>query len=279
MASVIIPAHNEEASISKCLKPLIEYRSNSNDLQIIVVSNNCTDNTVSIVKQFEPQLICLETKIASKTNAINLGEKSAIRYPRIYLDADIILNTNSINALINLFKDEKCLAGSVEAKMDLSNSSWFVKAFYDIWLSLPYCKAGMIGSGVYAISEKGRARFSLFPDIIADDGYIRCLFKENERRVTKGSFALVTAPHDLFSLIKIKTRARLGRYQLKDKFPTLLTNETKDYQSAFKGMLLNLKLWPKLFLYLAVNIISRLRAKYQYLTKQTKWERDDSSRK
>ncbi|MCK5830863.1 MAG: glycosyltransferase [Methylococcales bacterium] len=278
MTSIIIPAHNEEFYISKCLEPLLEYTSKYHELQIIVICNNCIDNTVSIVKSFEPIVICIDTDIASKTNAINEGEKIANSYPRIYLDADIILNINSIEAIIKLFSNKNCLAGSVEAKMDFSNSSFFVKAFYDIWLSLPYCKAGMIGSGIYALSEKGRSRFGEFPDIIADDGYVRCLFNENERMITKGNFSLVTAPYDLFSLIKIKTRSRLGRYQLKDKFPNLLVNETKDYQGVVKRHLFNFTLWPKLIIYLGVNTVSRLRAKYQYLTKQTKWERDDSNR-
>lgn len=278
MPSIIIPAHNEESCIAKCLKSLLEYNSKFNSLQIIIVCNNCTDGTASIVKSFTPEVACIETDIASKVNAINEGEKIATSYPRIYLDADIILNINSIEAIINLFSNKNCLAGSVEAKMDLSNSSWFVKAFYDIWLALPYCKAGMIGSGVYALSEKGRSRFGEFPNIIADDGYVRCLFKDDERMVTKGYFALVNAPRDLLSLIKIKTRSRLGRYQLKDKFPNLLANETKDYQGTFKELIFNFQLWPKLTVYLGVNMISRLRAKYQYLTKQTTWERDESSR-
>ena len=41
---------------------------------------------------------------------------------------------------------------------------------------LPYVREGMIGVGVYALSEKGPERFAEFPDVIADDGYVRMLF-------------------------------------------------------------------------------------------------------
>jgi len=82
----------------------------------------------------------------------------------------------------------------------------------------------------------------------------------------------------LLSLIKIKTRSRLGRYQLKDKFSELLSNEAKDFQGAFKSLCFDVTLWPKLLVYVGVNLISRIRARYQYITKQTKWERDESSR-
>lgn len=278
MASVIIPAHNEEFSILRCLEPLLEYNSLHGSLQIIVACNNCTDKTVSIVESCGSEVICLETEIASKANAINLAETVANSYPRVYLDADVFMNINSIEAIINLFNDDSCLAGSVEAKMDLSNSSLAVRYFYDIWLSLPYCKAGMIGSGVYALSEEARSRFDKFPDIIADDGYVRAMFKESERHVTRGNYSTVTAPKNLMSVIKIKTRTRLGRYQLRDKFPNLLRNEVKDFKGAFYELIFDFKLWPKLFVYLSVNMISRLRAKYQYATKQMAWERDESSR-
>lgn len=276
MISIIIPAHNEEASITRCLTQLVN-RSTYDDFNIIVVCNGCTDNSAALVKEIDSKIICLETTVASKTNAINLGDKKAIHYPRIYLDADISLTPDAAMAMRSTLQ-ESWLATSLEPKIDVSNSSWAVKAFYNIWLRLPYCKAGMIGSGVYALSEAGRARFDQFPDVIADDGYIRCLFKENERTVTKGHYANVTAPKDLWSLIKIKTRSRLGRYQLREKFPELLANEEKNYSAAFGNLLLDFRLWPELSVYFFINFVSRLRARYQYLIRPIRWERDDSSR-
>ena len=275
--SIIIPAHNEETVIIKCLKSLMRQNSDYN-LQIIVVCNGCQDNTYSIVKAFSPNIICLKTERASKTNALNLGDNVAKYYPRIYLDADIILSVNAIKEINSTFVNESCLATSIIPKMDMSLSSWFVRAFYDVWLNLSYCKAGMIGSGLYALSREGRERFQSFPSIIADDGYIRCLFKENERFLTLNCYATVTAPKNLMNLIKIKTRSRLGRYELQEKFPELLTNELKDYKTMSLKFLLNFTLWPKTIIYLFINVITRIRAKYQHMRKMTSWERDESSR-
>jgi len=276
VVTIIIPAHNESYGIVGCLEPFIDL-INENYLNVIVVCNGCSDNTASIVRSLCSDVICIETDVPSKTKALNLGDNAAKYYPRIYLDADVVLTRDAIFAMCSTL-ESGALATSVEPQMDLSSSSWCVKAFYDVWLSLPYCKAGMIGSGVYALSEEGRGRFNQFPDIIADDGYVRALFTENERPVTKGHYAIVTAPKNLLSLIKIKTRSRLGRYQLKDKFPELLANEAKDFQGAFKSLCFDVKLWPKLLVYVGVNLISRIRARHQYITKQTKWERDESSR-
>jgi glycosyltransferase involved in cell wall biosynthesis len=277
--SIIIPAFNEEIAISStltALKPLF----NQPDAQIIVVCNGCTDKTAQVVKKMSSAILCLETSIGSKAYALNLGDEAAQFFPRVYLDADIVLSVEAVNAMIEKLEDERIFATSVAPKMVLHHSSWAVRAFYEVWLDLPYCKAGMIGSGVYALSAAGRARFERFPSLIADDGFIRCLFTEEERPLTSSVYAIVKAPRDLISLIKIQTRSRLGGYELREKFPHLIKNERKDYGDAVKSLFLNYKLWLKAATYIAINLISRWRAGRQYAAKQTtQWERDESSRK
>jgi len=276
--SIIIPAFNEEVSISATLAPLVSLLA-EDEAEIIVVCNACTDKTAEVVKKISSEIICIETEIGSKSHALNLGDAAARFFPRIYLDADIALSTDAVNGMVESLKNPLVFATSVEAKMNLSSCSWCVRAFYDVWLRLPYCKAGMIGSGVYALSKAGRGRFEKFPAIIADDGYVRCLFTEQERPLTTRGYATVKAPKDLFSLIKTQTRSRLGRYELKEKFPQLLSNETKDYSQAMKSLGSNYRLWFKIAAYITVNLISRIRANHQYANKQTtRWERDDSSR-
>lgn len=276
MTTIIIPAHNEQKQIKNCLTPFIDFVGLDN-LEIIVVCNGCTDSTAKIVQSLSDKFICLETPIPSKTKALNLGDEYAHSFPRIYLDADIVISLEAVYSMCAALSADN-QATSLEPKMSLSKSSWCVKAFYDIWLALPYCKMGMIGSGVYTLSKEGRVKFDKFPDIIADDGYVRCLFKDNERLTTKGHFSIITAPRDIYSLIKIKTRSRLGRYELKDKFPELLSNEAKDFKGAMRDLAFDYSRWHKLIVYLMINVISRIRAKWQYRTKQIVWERDGSNK-
>lgn len=54
------------------------------------------------------------------------------------------------------------MAGRGADLVNLDGASWAVRAYYDIWLSLPYCRSGMIRAGVYALSAAGRARFGDF---------------------------------------------------------------------------------------------------------------------
>lgn len=279
MISVIIPAHNEENVIGETLKEIFPGVI-SGELNVIVVCNGCTDNTVKVVSSFGSLIKIIETPFPSKSNALNLGDEVAKCFPRIYQDADVVLTLSAIRELASALEDGKYFAAAPKMKMDLRNASLLVRSYYEIWQSLPYVKEGMIGTGVYALSEAGRRRFDRFPQIIADDGYIRALFKSHERILVDSCYSLVRAPATLEGLLKIKTRSRLGGYELREKFPELLDNEEKNYRKAIWDLLWELSFWPKVFVYLYVNLKARyLSKRYSRSNSFSGWERDETSRK
>jgi len=277
MISVVIPAYNEADVIVHCLQQLVQP-CNALELEIVVVCNGCSDKTAEVVRSFA-QVKCIETEVASKPHALNLGDKAASYFPRFYLDADIGLSLDDISKVVEAMAKNKVLAAAPRVQMDLSGSSWAVKSYYDIWCSLPYCREGMIGAGVYVLSEEGRKRFDDFPDVLSDDTFIRDLFTEDERLGVKDAVSIITAPAGLGGLIKIKTRGRLGLYELKSRFPELMKNEGKDYGLALKELLGKVSMWPKVLVYLCINVITRVRATQQSKVMGfTHWERDETSR-
>lgn len=279
VASIIIPAHNEEHVIAESLAPLLSG-VDSQCLEVIVVCNGCNDKTAEIVRKASKKIICLETAVPSKTNALNMGDRVASGYPRFYLDADVLLPLRSIVEISNSLIENKWLAASPVMKMSYRGASWIVRSYYEVWQKLPYVKEGMIGTGVYALSREGRSRFGQFPDILADDGYIRALFNENERVSVRESCSIVRAPLTLKGLLSIKTRSRLGGYELAQKFPELMGNEKKEYKSALCKLFPHISLWPKMIVYLYVNLLARFLAKRRFETYgYSGWQRDDSSRK
>ena len=279
MISIIIPAHNEEKVIAAALNPLIAA-SRRGIVEIIVVCNGCTDKTADVVASFGKAVKCIETPIPSKTNALNLGDSEANCFPRIYQDADVVLSFETIRKIVQILQSGRFLAAAPVMRMDFRNASWLVRSYYEVWQQLPYIQEGMIGTGVYALSEEGRKRFNTFPQIVSDDGYIRALFKTHERTTVNSCYSLITAPANLMNLLKIKTRSRLGVYELKKKFPELQGNEEKKYGNALYRLLREIRLWPKIPVYLFINLIARYKAKkYVYSHNPIVWERDESSRK
>lgn len=277
MSAIIIPAYNEATIIARAINSLLSQMKDDDEL--IVVANGCSDNTAEIARAFEPRVKVIDTPIGSKIHALNLGDDVAITYPRIYFDADVEMAAGSLDAIKTALTNGKLLAASPVPQVDFSRSSWFVKAYYDIWHSMPFCKSGLIGGCVYAISEEGRKRFDKFPDIIADDGYARALFKECERGVAEGAVSKLKAPINAEFLMKIKTRSRMGQMQLAQLYPELVKNEDKQRSSGVLGALKNPLKWPHVMVYLYVTVMSRILAKKK-LAKLAdyKWEKDTSSR-
>lgn len=279
--SIIIPAHNEEQVILRCLKHLSNGIDN-NKVEIIVVCNGCTDNTAKNVKDNFSDIIVIETDIASKTNALNLGDEIARGFPRFYVDADILIDGASIMKMADLMDKSGILAASPKLNIVLNERPWSIKAFYNIWAKLPYVQNEAIGSGVYALSQQGRGRFQFFPSLIGDDAYVRCLFLPNERKVMEDVNFTIFPPNNILDLIKIKSRVKAGNHQLKNIYPELF-KENLNSTSTGKALSLLCKefyLWPSIFVYIIVSMLSLVFGSYKfYFQKKIYWNKDSSSRK
>jgi hypothetical protein len=224
----------------------------------------------------------LETGQASKTEALNLGDRTVSGFPRFYVDADVVLDLDGLRRIAARLVSGDGLAASPSMDMDLGRSTWPVRAYYRVWTSLPYVREGMIGVGVYALSEAGRRRFEEFPDVIADDGFVRMLFTADERLRVDGARVRVMAPRRMDDLLRIKTRSRLGGYELMTRFPELAIRErrSKSYGGAMRLIVLRPWLWPHAIVYAAVQLTTRRRAR-SHLADRTSyvWEKDLSTRR
>jgi glycosyltransferase involved in cell wall biosynthesis len=277
MISIIIPAFNERAVIERTLKAMLEG-ADPGELDIIVVCNGCKDDTANIARTFGPPVRVLVTEIGSKTYALNLGDKTALGFPRIYADADILLPIDSIREIANQLAHSGALAVSPTAKVNLSGCSWAVRACYEIRSLLPSSKEGIGGSGVYALSEVGRARFKEFPNLTADDGFVRIQFKPHERRSLTSVKSTVFAPRTLRDLIITKTRAQFGSFELAKLFPDQWKNKGESNDKALLALFGLPWLWHKLLVYSFVALVAKSRARKRLLAGTFEWQRDETSR-
>ena len=73
---------------------------------------------------------------------------------------------------------------------------------------------GIIGAGVYAMSEQGRQRFGEWPEVVGDDQYVYRLFTPDERACLREHHTLVEPAADLRAVIQRGVRVRQGNDQL-----------------------------------------------------------------
>jgi glycosyltransferase involved in cell wall biosynthesis len=264
IASVIIPAHNEAGVIGRCLRLLLAD-TQPDEIEVIVVPNGCTDETAEMASQY-PEVTVLPIETASKIAALNTGDQAATTFPRIYLDADIQLTTEALRATVDALASN--LAAAPSARFDTSRSSLPVRAFYRCWQRTSFLTNNPIGNGIYGLSEEGRSRFEAFPNVTADDLFVMQLFETGERCVLPEHAFIISAPRNLRSLIKVRTRVYSGNQQLgaatsRTSLTTLVRRSTGIGPTV------------DLVAYLVVNSIAKVRSR---ISRKTSWQRDDSSR-
>ena len=278
MFSVIIPAHNEEAVIAKSLKALTSSMQ-PNEMQIIVACNACKDKTAEIARQFSGVTV-LETDIPGKPNALNMADREATCFPRIYLDADILMSTDTARELSRVLSRGDIHAAAPGLKVNLGGRSWLLKAYYAIWTRLPYCTQGMVGSGVYALSEAGRSRFDDFPELLAEDDFIRLLFSPTERMTLPNHNFVISSPTSFSALLNLRRRWERSNRQIDNNFVGMRENDKRDYFPFIKELLCKPVLWPALIVYVYAIMSSRLVAAMQlrFANNPWEWSRDDTAR-
>lgn len=277
MISVIIPAHNESSVIARTLRAMTDGAA-AGELDVIVVCNGCTDDTASVARRFNPSVRVIETDIASKTHALNLGDEAAKFFPRVYADADILITVKTIRTLALRLERPGLLVVAPTPELCLVGCSWPVRACYQVRSLLPSAHEGVGGSGVYVLSKAGRRRFREFPAVTADDGYVRIQFQLQERETLRSVRSTVFPPRTIKDLIATKTRAHYGSFQLASLFPKLWENRGESNKDSLIRLFRDPRLWCKLAVYCLVTTIAKHRAKYRLRNAIIGWERDDTSR-
>jgi glycosyltransferase involved in cell wall biosynthesis len=277
MTAIILPAHNESNVIQRSLRAML--RGCSTTAEVIVVCNGCVDATADTARSAHVGVLVIETPIGSKPHALNLGDRAAVSFPRVYADADVILPAESLARIVEHLQTGRSLAAAPQVRWDLEGASSAVRAFYNIDGRLPSSREGIGGSGVYALSEEGRKRFGEFPNITADDAFVRRHFAPHERAVVEGAYSVVTPPKRLKGVVAIKTRSHFGNYEIDALYPHLRGNRGASNRRVLLRLMLQPARWPALAVYGYVKVVAKIRAYWRWRMKRNvAWERDETSR-
>lgn len=278
IGSVIIPAHNEEASIGRCLAALLG-NAKPGEFEVIVICNGCQDDTAGVARTFGTIVRVIEIEIGSKVLAINLGNKAARFYPRLYLDADLEISTEAARKLLNSANDQSCLAAIGTMDTDISEVPWLLRQYYAVWKRNGYLKNGKFG-GAYALSRAGAECIGVLPPVINDDEYVRRRIPSAGVRVLPDCSFRAQMPRTIRDLIAVRTRIHRGNRQLRDlarSNDALLLNHStnQSLRSLITTASRRPDLWVGVATYLTVNMIAKVKARRS----MTGWGRDESTRR
>lgn len=277
MISIVIPAHNEAAVIARSLG-MLTADADHGDVEIIVVCNGCSDNTAEIARRFAPTVRVIETDVASKIRALNMGDAAATSFPRMYIDADVVISMSSVRALAKRLAIGDVHAIAPTPNIDVRGCSSLVRAYYAVRALLPSARQGIGGSGVYGLSAAGRSRFAAFPDVIADDAFVRLQFTPAERVTEPSITSRVYAPRTVRGLLAVRSRVYFGIAELASRFPNLSTKDGPSNNGTLIGLSRRPTMWPALTVYVLINMVARYLGTSRRRRKVVKWNHDQTSR-
>ncbi|MGI5950237.1 MAG: glycosyltransferase [Brooklawnia sp.] len=278
MTSIVIAAHNEAAVISRTLDALLTPPAPLGQ-EIIVVANGCTDDTVAIARGRGVQVI--DRAEPGKAAALNAGDAIATTFPRIYLDADIVLPPGGVEALVGALEATGALAAVPARRVALTGRPWPVRAYFTISQRLPVFRDGLFGRGCVALSRAGRGRFGTFPLMVADDLFLDSLFSAGERTVVPGIEVVVEAPYSTVALFRRLVRVRRGNAAMRAEMGrggVPRTVRPSDRWSWLRDVVLpNPRLLPAGVVYFVLTLAAAIAAR-RGPSASLSWGKDESTR-
>ncbi len=129
---VLLPAHNEEEGIVKAVHSLLTQTQLPT--QIVIIADNCTDDTVGIVQRFKSLNVnVIETvdNTARKSGALNYGIREAFNiddYDAVLtMDADTVLEPDFLRNATTMLNTDILLGGisaTYEGRQGVGETRW-----------------------------------------------------------------------------------------------------------------------------------------------------------
>jgi glycosyltransferase involved in cell wall biosynthesis len=282
-ASVIVPAHNEAAVIGDCLRSVLASTI-ADALDVLVVCNGCTDGTEGAARAVSERIRVLESPVAAKHAALNLGDEAALAPVRVYLDADTTVSPGAIEAVVGLLERGPALAASPRIAFDTTRCSWPARQFHRIWQRSPYYTGTTLGAGFYALSAEGRRRFDRFPPVVGDDHFVSGLFAAGERATAEGHSYTPLLPTTLRSMLHVHLRHYGAHAEFDAWWEEHGDGALPGHVATGAGWLAPLARspanWPGLVLYVGLKLVSvPLGRRTSRQLAAGRWHRDEAGRR
>lgn len=155
LISVIIPAHNEERYIGKCLKSIkIAAREISDEVEIIVVANRCTDRTADIARRYGVEVLENSDKCISSIR--NAGVRASNGRVIVTIDADSVMHKTALAEIKELLRSGKYIGGGAIPMFDRMSLGIAISGAYVALNLLPTMikSGGFISATMFWFSRK-----------------------------------------------------------------------------------------------------------------------------
>ncbi|MEV0891799.1 glycosyltransferase [Promicromonospora sp. NPDC050262] len=273
VASVVVPAHDEERTIGRLLDALC---AEPGLLEVVVACNGCTDGTAGVAAGYP--VTVLDLPEPSKARALRAADRVAGTFPRVYLDADVEITADGVARLAAAVGPGGAAVAAPSRTMPRTGVALLARWYYDVWEALPTVRSGLFGRGVLAVSRAAAGRIARLPEVMADDLVLSEAFDPHERVVVADVAVVVHPARTLRDLVRRRARVTTGNVQadragLRGAEARTSLGDLRRVVRERPGLAL------KVPVFLGVVLAGRLRARAAVRAGDfTTWERDASSR-
>lgn len=139
--SVVVPAHNEEKYVKRCIDSIKESASHfKGNVEIIIVCNRCTDNTEEIARNNGAIVVTNEDRCIAKVR--NTGIDNARGRIIITIDCDNRMTKGTISEVYHLIKSGKYIGGGAPIR--------FERYSFPLWCNDIMCRISFGITGLYS---------------------------------------------------------------------------------------------------------------------------------
>ena len=143
--TVVIPAHNEEKYIGKCLRAVISASKyvKPDTIEMIIVANRCTDKTAAIARHYGARVLTNDDKCIAAVR--NTGVRAARGEIVVTVDSDSLMTKHSLAEIREKLESGKYIGGGTTPKFDRMSVGIAFSTLYVAFNLLPV----MIKNGGY----------------------------------------------------------------------------------------------------------------------------------
>ena len=139
--SVVVPAHNEEKYVKRCIDSICESANKfKGNVEIIIVCNRCTDKTEQIALENGAVVVHNEERCIAKVR--NSGIKAARGKIIITIDCDNRMTKGTISEIYHLLKSGKYIGGGAPIR--------FERYSFPLWCNDLLCRFLFGITGLYS---------------------------------------------------------------------------------------------------------------------------------
>lgn len=135
--TVVIPAHNEQDYIGKCLRAIQDAADAVRPCrtEIIVVANRCTDKTAEIAASYGAVVLQNDDKCISSIR--NTGIRAAKGRIVVTVDADTVIPRGTLQEIRQMLRSGEYIGGGANPKFDRMSFGIFCLSMYVVRNLLP----------------------------------------------------------------------------------------------------------------------------------------------